>query len=159
MRIIAVILFFLSWTGTSAQAPPLSAVDYKKLSVNGVRLGSEKEVLLEEYGQPDTVLRAANEFEGTDYDIFVYGKSHFFISADKFNGFSIRDADFALDEFNICVGDDRQKLKMLFPVSFDRGFENENSTAVKVRIGATDSYVLFHCFGEKITEISTWDDL
>lgn len=142
-----------------AQPDSYDVVHYKSLSVCGVFLGANKENLVKIFGKPDTIRRKTNEFDESNYSEYVYGNSVFFISGNVFEGFRLRDDIFQLDKVNFKVGDTIEKLRQTFPISFKNRYKEMNETVVKVRIDATDSYILFRYVRDEINDISTWDDL
>lgn len=158
MCIHLVVFAILSCLEITAQTSD-SVIDYKDISVNGVFLGSEKATFLEKFGRPDTTLRKTNEFQETPYYQYVYGESVFFVSNGRLDGFQILDSIYRLDNIDIKTGDPVSKLKTRFPAAFERQYRDKNMVVVKVRIGQTDSYILFHCDDKVIRGFSTWDDL
>lgn len=159
LRIMYLCLLVLICDEIKAQTESYDVMHYKSLSVCGVFLGAKKEILLKMFGKPDAIRTKTNEFDGTNYSEYVYGNSVFFVSRNVFEGFQLRDDIFQLDKVNLKVGDSIDKLRQTFPVSFKNRYEEMNETVVKVRIDATDSYILFHYGKNGIDDISTWDDL
>lgn len=149
---------YLSNTYYSNAQGVLDIISQDDLCVSSVLIGTEKSKLLSRYGKPDSVVINVNEFEGTEFEEFIYYESSFYFQDDIFISFNLRDDNFQFDYGQIKVGNSIEEIEQVFPNSYNRKEIEETKTTIRVRIGETDSYLLFICSNGKIKRIMTWDD-
>lgn len=144
-----------------AQGNEWDSIAYEKVTVSGIRMGDSAVRMTSRFGKPDTIMVEVNEFEGTEYFVYVYGNSRFFIADNKVTGFHLIDASYTFEGSKpIKVGDPDTLVRTLFRNSSNSHFPGEdNEVIVKVRIGSSDSFILFASKAGRIIEIKTWDDL
>lgn len=144
-----------------AQEIKFDSIDREKVIVSGIRLEDSPGTMMMRIGKPDTIIAKVNEFEGTEYRDYVYGKARFSVADNKVTGFQLNGGSYRIGSTHpISVGDSTAALRQLFPQSFSSQFAGEDdSVIVKVRIANSDSYILFVSENGRITEIKTWDDL
>ncbi len=122
------------------------SIDFKKIHVNGIPLGSKKEEVLKKFGEPHKVVTTEG-VKGRDmYADFHYNKSTLRISpAAVFNGFKITESDLVLQYgqfFSIKTGDPIQQFEQEFPLSF-KSYQKDTGGKFKLKIKAGNSYIVF----------------
>lgn len=156
---LSLCLNFSNICDSTGQVQLLDTISPRDLCVSGVLIGSAKNDLLNEFGKPDSVISHTDEFEGTVFQEYIYLRSSFYMVNNNFRAFDLRDSVFQLDYGEIAVGDPVEVIEKKFPKSYNEREVGKSETTIRVRIGKSDSYVLFTCCNERITRIMSWDDL
>lgn len=141
------------------QVELLDTISQRDVCVSGVLIGSKKNELLNNFGNPDSVISHTDEFEGTAFQEYIYLKSSFYIVSNNFTSFDMRDNAFQFDYGKIKVGDQIEVIEKIFHKSYSKREVGKFETTIRVKIGKSDSYVLFICCNQIITRIMSWDDL
>lgn len=144
---------------SSAQTQLFDTISLRDICISGVSIGANKKVLLDTFGKPDSIIFRVNEFEGTEFQQFMYLNSSFSISGDCFTSFDLRDSRFQFDYGDIKIGDPGIKIKSIFPRSYANRELGSFDATIRVRMANLDSYVLFVIDNDVITRIQSWDDM
>jgi hypothetical protein len=148
-----------TYCSTIGQVNLLDTISPKDVCISRVLIGSKKNNLLSSFGTPDSVISHIDEFEGTEFQEYIYLRSSFYIDNNVFYGFDIRDSIFQFDYGKIKVGDEIEVLEKEFPKSYSNRERGETETTIRVKINKTDSYILFFYNKQTITRIMLWNDL
>jgi hypothetical protein len=159
--LVQILFLYLNFSNYNSigQVELLDTISPKDLCISDVLIGANTKVLLNTFGKPDSIISHIDEFEGTEFQEYVYMKSSFYISGNNFTSFDVRDSIFQFDYGKIKVGDSIEKTKNIFPKSYDNREIGESEITIRVKIDDTDSYVLFICDNQVIKRIMSWDDL
>ena len=159
-QLTLVLYVFLCSTGQAAgQQRPVEYVPVSNLVVSGVALGDGVQILRSKIGDPDSIVVMENEFEATEYFAYCYGASRFTVENHKVEGFHLKDPVFRLNSLGVAVGDSILVLVERFPLAVQHQTIRNGNAIIRVRIGTSDSYLLFICRKQRITEIRIWNDL
>jgi hypothetical protein len=145
------------YSGKEVQEYEYNVVVPEDVVVNGLALGDDKLKIIQRIGKPDLISQEVNEFEDTSFEMYYYMKSSFSIKNNELEGFSIVDSKYVLTKLKISVGDNVEKLKKLFPMSFEEEVNSGSSKKmVRVIIGQTNSYLIFTYEKNKIIQYEKW---
>lgn len=131
------------------------SIDFKKICVNGIYLGSKKEDVTMKFGDPQKIVTTEGAPGKDIYSNYYYGKSTIRISpASVFNGFKLTENNFAVryDRHYIKVGDSLKEFAINFPQSFT-AYAKDTGGKFKLRIKGGNSYIVFKTKDGVISEI------
>jgi hypothetical protein len=140
-------------------------LNFQSMNVSGIKLGTNYGKVLEKFGTPDSVRKeetpdaqASNHFE-----IYIYGKDHFFVMDDNVSGFELTTPKYVLENLGgLKVGDAMSKVKKRFPKSYKlRDVDNTVEdwvTTVSVQFGISDSFLEITVQNDKIVGLATVTD-
>ncbi len=140
-------------------------LNFQSMNISGIKLGTNYGKVLEKFGTPDSVRKeetpdaqASNHFE-----VYVYGKDHFFVMDDNVSGFELITAKYVLENLGgLKVGDPMNKVKKRFPKSYKlRDVDNTVDdwvTTVSVQFGVSDSFLEITVQNDKIVGLATITD-
>lgn len=136
------------------------SVNFRKIRVNGMFLGSKKEYLVKKFGEPTKIVTTESS-KGTDaYSDYHYNKSTLRVNpAGVFNGFKLTENDMILgwDRYLIRPGDALKEFAIYFPQSF-RSYTKDPGGKFKIKIRPGNTYIVFKTKDGVINEIETKEE-
>lgn len=160
MRLL--ILFLLSAASLQAQqpAPSYDSVDFKRVRVNNLYMGSKTAELEKKFGVPKKVV-TTEASKGPDlYSDYHYGKSTMRVSpAGIFNGFKISDPEFVVwcGSHAIKTGASLKEFALFFPASF-KEYAKDSGGKFRIKMKTGHTFIIFKTKEGIVTEIETWDE-
>lgn len=158
MRIL--LLFLLISVSAHAQQPTYDSVDYKRVRVNNLSIGSKKAELERKFGLPQKIVTTEAQ-KGTDlYSDYYYGKSTLRVSpAGVFNGFKLMDPEFILGVGTrvIKTGASLKEFALYFPTSF-REYAKNNNGRFRIKIKTGHTFIILKTKDGIVKEIETHDE-
>lgn len=130
-----------------------------KISISGVPLLSNEYLIFKSFGKPDSTKNENGDLDEGQTIYKYYKKSYFQVRNKKIEGFYIENRNFIFDHLHLKIGDSTDLLKNKFPNSFKNRIVKDLGYILKIRVGNTDSYILFNLKNEKVVSFETWDDL
>ena len=159
MRFLILILFTLF--SSSIYSQMYDSVDFKKIRLNGVFLGSKKEDVIKKFGEPRKTVTTESS-KGTDaYTDYYYNKSTLRVNPDgMFYGFKLVENDVVLgwDRRLIRAGDALKEFAIYFPQSFN-SYTKKPDGKFKIKIKQRNTYIVFKTKDGVIEEIETKDEI
>jgi hypothetical protein len=151
-QVVTKVLILLIFCGSSSCYSRNIKIQKDDVSVAGVRLGSDYNLLLSKLGQPEKIEHVEPEMDVEPYDKYYYGKSFFVITNKIVTGFEINDSNLVLSH-KIKVGDDLEKVKKMYAerLVFERN-------QAKVRLNNSDDYLLFIFVNNKVYSFSFYSE-
>jgi len=135
-------------------------------SVSGVRKGTAFNILLDSLGRPDSIKYSYDPITMNDtLKKFYYGSSCFEIKNGVIKEFLINDDCFNLKYKNIKVGNNINKLKRLFPVSYKNRYYPRNDSTAFMMVALQnknihlDAFIRFRIKKGKIIAFGYWEPL
>jgi hypothetical protein len=156
---------FKSHSTRAIEEEDYDTLNFQTMNVSGIKLGTNYGKVLEKFGSPDSVRKeetpdaqASNHFE-----VYIYGKDHFFVMDDNVSGFELITPKFVLENLGgLKVGDTMNKVKKRFPKSYKlRDVDNTVEdwvTTVSVQFGTSDSFLEITVQNDKIVGLATITD-
>ncbi len=154
MRTLFITLFTFCCV-SSVKSQVYDSVEFKKISINGIVLGSTKTALVKKLGKAIKVVTTEDAKGMDSYSDYHYGKSSVRISpAGIVNGFKITDDYFSIqiNRIKIKVGDPLQLIAGKYPNSTNAHVK-DTSGKFKLRIKASNSYVVCRVMNGLIKEM------
>jgi hypothetical protein len=138
----------------------LDSISLAGLRLSGLKLFSttERDVYAK-VGKPDSISIFVDECgDRGEFKRLHYGKDVLYTHKGKLYDFDIATARFKIDYQQIKVGDPRDKIRRLFPKSYEERFEKgaDNQT-IDIQIDIYDSYLKIFVDKNKVTGFMTWE--
>lgn len=124
------------------------------LKINGITFGDSVRFLQTNLGVADSIKTDYNETDEENVIIYYYGDSYYEIANGHISGFDIGIAGYCLNELSICVGDNIESLKNVFPQSFEIWKQKKDS--FKLKVGEADLYLVLGISQNVIINFSLW---
>ncbi len=154
MRTLFITLFIFCGI-TSLKSQVCDSIEFKKISINGIVLGSTKNTVVKKLGKASKIITTEDAKGMDSYSDYYYRKSSVRISpAGIVNGFKITDGFFTLyiNGVKIKVGDPLKFIAGKYPNSANAHVK-DISGKFKLRIKASNSYVVCRVVNGLIKEI------
>jgi hypothetical protein len=159
MRLLLLIIA-TSFSFSTMHGQAYDSVDFKKIRVNGIFLGSKKEDLVKKFGEPHKIVTTESS-KGTDaYSDYHYNKSTLRVNpAGVFYGFKLTENDLVLgwDRHLIRSGDALKEFAIYFPQSF-KSYAKYPAGKFKIKISPGNTYIVFKTKNGVIDEIETKEE-
>ncbi len=155
MRLLLLILITTFCSNELHTQIVYDTIDFKKICVNGIYLGSKKEDVTMKFGDPQKIVTTESAPGKDIFSNYYYGKSTIRVSpASVFNGFKLTESNFVLryDREYIKVGDSLKEFALNYPASFQAYAKNAGGK-FKLWIKGGNSYILFKTKDGIINEI------
>jgi hypothetical protein len=154
-------LILLMSFSSSSYSQLYDSVDFKKIRVNGMFMGSKKEELVKKFGEPHKIVTTESS-KGTDaYSDYHYNKSTLRVNPDGiFYGFKLTENDLVLgwDRRLIRAGDALKEFAIYFPQSF-KSYTKSPGGKFKIKIRPGNTYIVFKTKDGVIEEIETKEEI
>lgn len=137
----------------------LDQVNQESILIGKIKIGTTKEELEKELGEPDSIEEMFNDFEGYKFFGYQYKKSTFYLSDGSVEGFQILDnMPLSINGKILEVGNSIRLLKELFPSSFENRIQGDDksSSTVRIVLNGEDEFLLIGVDDEKVTSFGTW---
>jgi hypothetical protein len=137
------------------------SIDFKKIRVNGIVLGTKKEELVKKFGEPQKIVTTESAPGKDNFSNYHYNKSTLRVSpASFFTGFKLTENDLVLryEDDYIKVGDSLKEFALNFPQSF-KAYSKDAGGKFKLRIKGGNSYIVFKTKDGIISEIEVKEEL
>src|SRR5687767_12737090 len=96
-----------------------NSISPASIKAMGVALGDSKDDIIKKIGEPDTVVKQVNEFNGDIFYQYRYQKYTFVVSkSDSLVSFQLQSGTVSITSHEVSVGSSKNVLKELFPLSF-----------------------------------------
>lgn len=155
------ILLLLTSFSSSIYSQVYDSVDFKKIRVNGIFLGSKKEDIVKKFGEPHKIVTTESS-KGTDaYSDYHYNKSTLRVNpAGVFNGFKLTQNEMVLgwERHLIRAGDALKEFAIYFPQSF-KSYTKDPGGKFKIKIRPGNTYIVFKTKDGLIDEIETKEEI
>lgn len=149
-----IILFITLIITTFFSCKEQDTINLNELTVNGiVVIGKNKSVLISNFGQPYKIEKEFSKMDNIDMLIYKYKGAVFYVVKNLIKYYEITDNSYYLTKHNIKVGDNIEKLKDIYPLSYSK----KSRTHLSLEIQKYDMYEIFHhnSTTKKITLIRT----
>ncbi|MES2006197.1 MAG: hypothetical protein V4450_16890 [Bacteroidota bacterium] len=159
MRRLFFLLFLIAGMHTT-YGQVYDSVDFKKIQVNGISLGTSKNLLVKKLGKPAKMVTTENTTGMDMYSEYHYFKSSLRVSvAGTLNGFDITDDHFVIgyNQLKIKNGDPIQPIAGRFPNSA-KAFPKDILGNFKLKIKASNSYVILKVVNGVIRKMEVKDE-
>jgi hypothetical protein len=137
------------------------SIDFKKISINGLVLGSTKTELVKKFGEPQKTVTTEGT-KGTDiYSDYHYHKSTLRVSpALLFNGFKLTDKGMVLryGQHTVKIGDPIEQFAGAFLQSA-KSYRQDAGKKMKLKIKASNSYVVLKTKDGTVSEIEIREEI
>ncbi len=101
----------------------------------------DKASLIQKFGQPLSVSPYFNEMQNIQGDFYNYNGVRFYVERGWVMNFVVTGKQYSITPHNIKVGDNINKLKPYFPISFKNMKANSKGYVVGVNIKDEDSFL------------------
>ena len=155
LKTVKNIILLITLTIASLNCKAQNTINANELTINGlVIIGKNKSMLISNFGQPLEIEKEYNEMDEVDMFIYKYKGIVFTVEENLIDSFSIIGSEYSFTKHDIKIGDNIEKLKYIFPLSFKKkrkshiyldiekydkylSFTNENETKKikRIRIG------------------------
>jgi len=155
------VLLTLLLPGNHLFSQNYDSVEFKKVQINGIFLGSAKKLILDTMGKPQKITKYDNESNEDSWSEYHYGANIIdILPKGTFRGFNIKTKSLILSYGNlkVKVGDPLDALAKTFPRSFAT-MKKENSKLFRLRFNRSDNYLIFHTEGGVVRSFETWQEL
>jgi len=144
-KIIYFALIFFIGIGTAGAQDSQYAknlIDSKDVTINNIPvLQLNKASLIQDFGQPLSVSLHFNEMENIHGYHYNYNGVKFTVENGWVQRFIVTDKQYSITPYNIRVGDNMNKLKSYFPISFKNMKGDAKEYVIGVDIKETDRYL------------------
>jgi hypothetical protein len=135
------IILLITLTIASLNCKAQNTIKANELTINGhVIIGKNKSMLISNFGQPLEIEKDYNEMDEVDMYIYKYDGAVFYVMKNLIDSFSIIGSEYSFTKHDIKIGDNIQKLKYIFPLSF----KEKSETYMSIHIEKYDVYVGFY---------------
>ena len=125
------IILLITITIASLSCKAQNTINANELTINGVAIrGKNKSMLISNFGQPLEIEKGYSEMDKVDMYIYKYDGAVFYVMKNLIDSFSIIGSEYSLTKHDIKIGDNIEKLKDIFPLSY----EKKNKTNLSLSI-------------------------
>jgi hypothetical protein len=125
------IILLITLTIASLSCKAQNTINRDEITINGhVIIGENKSVLISNFGQPLEIEKGYSEMDEVDMYIYKYDGAVFYVMKNLIDSFSIIGSEYSLTKHDIKIGDNIEKLKDIFPLSY----EKKNKTNLSLSI-------------------------
>jgi hypothetical protein len=125
------IILLITLTIASVSCKAQNTINRDEITINGhVIIGENKSVLISNFGQPLEIEKGYSEMDEVDMYIYKYDGAVFYVMKNLIDSFSIIGSEYSLTKHDIKIGDNIEKLKDIFPLSY----EKKNKTNLSLSI-------------------------
>jgi len=125
------IILLITLTIASLSCKAQNTINRNEITINGlVIIGENKSVLISNFGQPLEIEKGYSEMDEVDMYIYKYDGAVFYVMKNLIDSFSIIGSEYSLTKHDIKIGDNIEKLKDIFPLSY----EKKNKTNLSLSI-------------------------
>jgi len=134
------IILLITLTIASLNCKAQNTIKANELTINGhVIIGKNKSMLISNFGTPLEIEKGYSEMDEVDMYIYKYNGAVFYVMKNLIDSFSIIGSEYSLTKHDIKIGDNIEKLKDIFPLSY----EKKNKTHISLHIEDYDKYLSF----------------
>ena len=135
------IILLITITIASLSCMAQNTINANELTINGVAIrGKNKSMLISNFGQPLEIEKDYNEMDEVDMYIYKYDGAVFYVIKNLIDDFEITKNKYRLTKHDIKIGDNIEKLKNIFPLSYSK----KSETHMSIHIEKYDVYVGFY---------------
>ena len=135
------IILLITLTVASLCCKAQNTINSNEITINGlVIIGEDKSVLISNFGQPLEIEKGYSEMDEVDMYIYKYDGAVFYVMKNLIDDFEITKNKYRLTKYNIKIGDNIEKLKDIFPLSYSK----KSETHMSIHIEKYDVYVGFY---------------
>jgi hypothetical protein len=135
------IILLITLTIASLSCKAQNTINANELTINGVAIrGMNKSMLISNFGTPLEIEKGYNEMDEVDMYIYKYDGAVFYVMKNLIDDFEITKNKYRLTKYNIKIGDNIEKLKNIFPLSYSK----KSETHMSIHIEKYDVYVGFY---------------
>jgi hypothetical protein len=125
------IILLITLTIASLSCKAQNTINRDEITINGhVIIGENKSVLISNFGTPLEIEKGYSEMDEVDMYIYKYNGAVFYVMKNLIDSFSIIGSEYSLTKHDIKIGDNIEKLKDIFPLSY----EKKNKTNLSLSI-------------------------
>jgi hypothetical protein len=125
------IILLITLTIASLSCKAQNTINRDEITINGhVIIGENKSVLISNFGTPLEIEKGYSEMDEVDMYIYKYDGAVFYVMKNLIDSFSIIGSEYSLTKHDIKIGDNIEKLKDIFPLSY----EKKNKTNLSLSI-------------------------
>ncbi|MFS4456719.1 hypothetical protein [Maribacter sp. 2304DJ31-5] len=133
-KIIVIFLGIISFNCSSQ-----NTVDSSTLTINGINvIGKKKPILIQHFGQPVKIDKDFSEMSNEDMYLHHYNGVIFYVINDLVDDYEILNSNFKFTKHNIKIGENINRLKRIYPISFNKKGEEHLTIWLK---DPNDKYV------------------
>lgn len=115
------IILLITLTIASLSCKAQNTINRDEITINGlVIIGENKSVLISNFGTPLEIEKGYNEMDEVDMYIYKYDGAVFYVIKNLIDDFEITKNKYRLTKYNIKIGDNIEKLKDIFPLSYKK---------------------------------------
>lgn len=115
------IILLITLTIASLSCKAQNTINRDEIRINGlVIIGENKSVLISNFGTPLEIEKGYNEMDEVDMYIYKYDGAVFYVIKNLIDDFEITKNKYRLTKYNIKIGDNIEKLKDIFPLSYKK---------------------------------------
>ena len=140
------IILLITLTIASLSCKAQNTINRNEITINGlVIIGENKSVLISNFGQPLEIEKGYSEMDKVDMYIYKYDGAVFYVMKNLIDDFEITKnkhsiSKYSLTKHDIKIGDNIEKLKNIFPLSYSK----KSETHMSIHIEKYDVYVGFY---------------
>ena len=135
------IILLITLTIASLSCKAQNTINRDEITINGlVIIGENKSMLISNFGQPLEIEKGYNEMDEVDVYIYKYDGAVFYVIKNLIDDFEITKNKYRLTKHDIKIGDNIEKLKNIFPLSYSK----KSETHLSIHIEKYDMYVGFY---------------
>jgi len=122
------IILLITLTIASLSCKAQNTINANELTINGVAIrGKNKSMLISNFGQPLEIEKGYSEMDEVDMYIYKYDGAVFYVIKNLIDDFEITKNKYRLTKHDIKIGDNIEKLKNIFPLSYSKKSETNLS--------------------------------
>jgi hypothetical protein len=139
------IILLITLTIASLSCKAQNTINRDEITINGhVIIGENKSVLISNFGTPLEIEKGYSEMDEVDMYIYKYNGAVFYVMKNLIDSFSItstrnNSTKYSLTKHDIKIGDNTEKLKDIFPLSYKK----KRKTHISLHIEDYDKYLGF----------------
>ena len=139
------IILLITITIASLSCKAQNTINANELTINGVAIrGKNKSMLISNFGQPLEIEKGYSEMDKVDMYIYKYDGAVFYVMKNLIDDFEITKnkhsiSKYSLTKHDIKIGDNIEKLKNIFPLSYSK----KSETHMSIHIEDYDKYLSF----------------
>ena len=119
------IILLITLTIASLSCKAQNTINSNELTINGlVIIGENKSMLISNFGTPLEIEKGYNEMDEVDMYIYKYDGAVFYVIKNLIDDFEITKNKHRLTKHDIKIGDNIEKLKDIFPFSYNKKRKN-----------------------------------
>ena len=122
------IILLITLTIASLSCMAQNTINRDEITINGlVIIGENKSILISNFGTPLEIEKGYNEMDEVDMYIYKYDGAVFYVIKNLIDDFEITKNKYRLTKHDIKIGDNIEKLKNIFPLSYSKKSETNLS--------------------------------